>query len=203
MTMQDNPFAAPGSGSPDADASDADATSDDQESPSTVAELGENLKSMAKDQIQNQADSAKAYAVRRIRRVGAALRWAGEGLKEEDELIAGYAERASERISRMADYVDSSTAEKVMEDAGRIARERPAVFFGGAFLLGLAAGRFLKSSQADDSEEPAEVTEGPSHQKGGSNQNRPSKNRGRTGARDRQMSRQNGRSGGASRANAR
>jgi hypothetical protein len=159
MTMQNDPFAsAPNTGNGN-DASGQSSAEDGgsaggASTKSKVSEIGQDLKTFAKDQLVEQADSAKEYAIRRIRRVGSALRWAGEGLREQDDLIAGYAERASERISTMADYVDSTNAQKVMEDAERLARERPALFFGGAFLLGLAAGRFLKSSQAggEDSE---------------------------------------------------
>ncbi|HEY6556163.1 MAG TPA: hypothetical protein VI072_02780, partial [Polyangiaceae bacterium] len=45
-----------------------------------------------------------------------------------------------------ASYVSETDPRDVLQDVQDFARQRPAWFFGGAFLLGLAAGRFLKAS---------------------------------------------------------
>jgi hypothetical protein len=42
--------------------------------------------------------------------------------------------------------VDEITTEGAAEDLRGIARERPAWFFGGAFVLGLALGRFARAT---------------------------------------------------------
>jgi hypothetical protein len=84
--------------------------------------------------------------VSRVRGVGTALRSAGEQLREEDDVVAGYAEKASERIESIASYLDSAEPRELARDAEDLARTHPAWFFGGAFLVGLAAGRFLKAS---------------------------------------------------------
>jgi hypothetical protein len=42
--------------------------------------------------------------------------------------------------------VDHATPRTIARDVHRFAQEKPAWFFGGAFLLGLAVGRFVKSS---------------------------------------------------------
>ena len=62
-------------------------------------------------------------------------------------MVARYAEKASDRIDRTAQYLSTTEPQQIMRDAEAFARREPAVFFGGAFLLGLAVGRFLKSSQ--------------------------------------------------------
>jgi len=100
----------------------------------------------AREQAQSGLDQGRNQVGDRIRHVSSALRSAGDSLREEDEFIARYVTAASERIESVASYVGSADPKAVLRDAQNFARERPAWFFGGAFLLGLAAGRFLKSS---------------------------------------------------------
>ena len=83
----------------------------------------------------------------RIRRVGSALRSASDKLREEDQMAARYADIASEGVERAARYVGSTDLSRAVRDLEGFARRQPALFFGGAFLVGLAAGRFLQSTQ--------------------------------------------------------
>lgn len=82
----------------------------------------------------------------RIRRVGTAMRESGDRVRKEDEMAADYLRMASQRIDRVASYVTSADLSTMAGDTQEFIRKRPAVFFGGAFLVGLAAGRFLKAS---------------------------------------------------------
>jgi hypothetical protein len=63
--------------------------------------------------------------------------------------VAKYADSISDGVDRVANYVGSLEPGALVTDASRFARSKPAWFFGGAFLVGLAAGRFLKSSRPD------------------------------------------------------
>lgn len=111
----------------------------------------DKLKSTAQkglDTVRHQAEDRRDVAAQRVRRFGSAIRTVAQDLRVQDEdLIAKYVESFSERIERAADYVDHFEPQKLAQDTTRFARERPAWFFGGAFMLGLAAARFLKSSQ--------------------------------------------------------
>jgi hypothetical protein len=124
-------------------------SSGDQDFASKTQQTAEQLKNAAVEQVEKvrtQADSAKEHAVERIRRVGSALKSAGDGLQQDDELAARYAARAAERIEHVADYLGSVEPRALIRDAEQLARSKPALFFGGAFLVGLAAGRFLRAS---------------------------------------------------------
>jgi hypothetical protein len=119
-------------------------------------ETAEQLKNAAvegAEQLRQQADSAKEHALHRIRRVGSALKSAGDGLRQEDEFVGRYAERAAEKLDQVAEYLSSTEPRALVRDAEQFARAKPALFFGGAFLLGLAAGRFLKSSGGELNED--------------------------------------------------
>lgn len=93
----------------------------------------------------------RGQVAERIRRVSDLMRDSGERVRKDDEMAAEYFHMASERIDRVASYVGSADLASFAADTQEFVRRRPAVFFGGAFLLGLAAGRFLKASSGSGS----------------------------------------------------
>lgn len=112
-------------------------------------ETAEQLKEAVVDQVnqvRDKAQSAKDHTTDRIRGVATQLRGVGDTLRQEDPLVAGLADRASDGVEGLARYLSSTTPQTFFRDAENLARRQPALFFGGAFLVGLAAGRFLKSS---------------------------------------------------------
>ena len=114
-----------------------------------AAERVETSVTEGAERVRSQADDAKERAAERLRRVASQLDHVGEGLRADDAAVAKLAERASRGIERVADYVSSTDGPGIIRDTEQLARRRPALFFGGAFLLGLAAGRFLRSSRPD------------------------------------------------------
>lgn len=118
-----------------------------------ASQAAEQVKTAAVERVQSARDRAESgitegrtQVADRIRHVSSALRSASDHLREDDDFIASYVETASERIDRIASYVSEANPRDVLHDVQDFARQRPAWFFGGAFLLGLAAGRFLKAS---------------------------------------------------------
>jgi hypothetical protein len=114
-------------------------------------DAADRLKSSAREQVeavQDRAATGRDHAAERIRRVGSAVRGMGRELRDQDDaFVARYADSIGDGIDRVASYVGSLEPAALADDATRFARSRPAWFFGGAFLMGLAAGRFLKSSR--------------------------------------------------------
>lgn len=113
-----------------------------------AAEQVKNTLTSQVEQTRQRAESAKAQTAERIRRVALELRHVSETLHPEDEFAARLTERASGSIDKVAGYISSADLRRLRGDAESLARSRPAVFFGGAFLFGLAVGRFFKSSSA-------------------------------------------------------
>jgi hypothetical protein len=115
-------------------------------------EAAENIKEAAVEKLQSayaSAESMKGQAAERVRKLGSAVRKVGEHLRVEDqEKLAEYAADASERIEGLASYIDSADLGRVIHDTETFARRRSPLFFGGALVMGLAAGRFLRSSGA-------------------------------------------------------
>ncbi len=112
-------------------------------------EAAEQLKGALVDQantVRDKAASAKDHTTERIRGLATQLQNVGESLREQDPLVAGLADRASEGVQGLARYVESTTPQSFVRDTEQLARRQPTLFFGGALLLGLAAGRFLKGA---------------------------------------------------------
>lgn len=84
---------------------------------------------------------------------------AAERLQAEDgNMLAEPAGRAAEQLDRFAGYLREADPTDFLDDLEGLARRRPEVVFGGLFVAGLVAARFLKASRrkrrSDDSAEP-------------------------------------------------
>lgn len=116
-------------------------------------EAGEQLKEAVvsqANQVRGKVESAQRGTSERIRGVATQLENIGEALAEDDPFVAKLAQRASRGVEDMVQYVSQATPQSIVRDTESFARRQPALFFGGAFLLGLAAGRFLKTSAPPD-----------------------------------------------------
>ena len=112
-------------------------------------EAAEQLKDAAVEQVnqvRERAYSARSQASGRIHGVAAHLRELSDTLREDDTLLSDVTERASRGIESVADYVGGATPQSLVRDTERLARRQPALFYGGAFMLGLALGRFMKGA---------------------------------------------------------
>jgi len=102
------------------------------------------------DQVKQQASTRvneqKERAADGLGSVASAIRQASEQLRSENQTLASYADKAVDQIQLFADRMRDKDPAEMVRDAERFARRNPAAFVGGAFVLGLALARFLKSS---------------------------------------------------------
>jgi hypothetical protein len=82
-----------------------------------------------------------------VRQMGQNLRGQAEGQSPVVQYAAQYGERAADQIGRLTDYLRRNDVNHLVREVEGFARRQPALFVGGAFLLGLAGSRFLKSSR--------------------------------------------------------
>jgi ElaB/YqjD/DUF883 family membrane-anchored ribosome-binding protein len=112
-----------------------------------------------RDRAQSGLERGRNELGQRLRRVGSAVRATGDVLREDDDMVARYATVASDQIERAAAYVSNADLRSVARDVERLARTQPVPFFGGAFVIGLIAGRFLRSSgMAGDTESDTDTS---------------------------------------------
>lgn len=100
----------------------------------------------ARERAESGLEQQRAMVSGRVRRFGDALRNTSDQLTGEDQFVQELLDGASDRVQRVAQYIDHARPEDVAYDLQSFARRQPALFFGGAFLVGLAIGRFAKSS---------------------------------------------------------
>lgn len=120
-----------------------------------ASEVGEQVRAQSSE-LANQAqgkvkrtlESQKQKGVGELSGLAEAVRQTSHTLREQQkESVAQYAERAAEQMDRMAQYFESRDVGELLNEAEMFARRHPEAFLGGAFMMGLVAGRFLKSSR--------------------------------------------------------
>mgnify|MGYP003546928613 CR=1 FL=1 len=117
-----------------------------------VEKAAEQVRAATEERVnaaQQRAQATKDQAAERVRKLSSAVRKIGEHMRIEDQqYIAERASQASERLDAVAAYIAEAELSTLVRDAEDLARRKPAMVFGGTFLLGFAAARLLKSGDA-------------------------------------------------------
>ncbi len=108
-----------------------------------ASEYAEQGREKAVGQLATQKDRASSE----LGGIARALRTTGEQLREQDQdSISHYVDQAAEQTERFSGYLSERDANELVGEVEDYARNRPAIFLGGAVMLGVVAARFLKSS---------------------------------------------------------
>jgi len=131
-----------------------------REAKETIKTKTKEVVAQAKEYGGEYAQHGKEQAANRIRGFSESMRQTANRFEqEEDPNIARYTRLLAEKLENAATYVRERDLKQLQEDGEKLARQHPAVFFGGMFVVGLAAARFLKAS-ADRQEWPEEPEAG-------------------------------------------
>ena len=107
---------------------------------SAVREAQETGQSFVKNQKESLAGRFSEYAN--------AVQSMSEKLRgDEDNILAGPAEKAAGSLSRSSDYLREKEPAELLDDLESLARRKPELVFGGLFVVGFAAARFFKASR--------------------------------------------------------
>jgi hypothetical protein len=101
-----------------------------------------------KQNVTSRVDEQKNRAADGLGGIANVFRSAGNELRNENEMVAQYVDMASDQLKRFADQIREKGVTDMLDDVHTFARRRPALFIGGAFLVGLGIARFLKSTAA-------------------------------------------------------
>jgi hypothetical protein len=143
-----NPGATTPGGDPAALALKEDASNGARELTQEVKVIASDAAGQARKTAESQLAGGKDRAVEGLENVADVLRDAGEHLREKEEnALPDYIVQAADQVDLMARYLRRHTLGQVFSDVEQYARREPALFLGGAFVLGLFGGRFLKSSR--------------------------------------------------------
>lgn len=138
-------------------ASNADAV---DTTPSAMAQkIGEQTRKVVADVQHNASEQVRSGIDSSMQRAAGALKGVADSLHNGtamDEAGAGrYVRQAGDQVRRAADYLENTDVKKLARDTESFARRQPAVFLGGAFVLGIVAARLFKNSQRADAQETA------------------------------------------------
>ena len=107
---------------------------------SAVRNAHETGQSFVKSQKENLATRFSEYAN--------AVQSMSEKLRgDDDNILAGPAEKAAGSLNRISDYLREKDPAEVLDDLESLARRKPELVFGGLFVVGFAAARFFKASR--------------------------------------------------------
>lgn len=118
-----------------------------------LAETAESLKQSAAaalDTVKGVAvetgEREKNYAAERMGDFAKAVHGAADQLHTQLPGASGYIHEAAAGLERASTTLHDSSIEDVLGAFTKLARQQPALLFGGAVLAGISLSRFLKSS---------------------------------------------------------
>jgi gas vesicle protein len=101
----------------------------------------------AKDTVKDQLSTQKDRATDSMGGFTDALHQTGQQLRQNGQGAFGdYADSLASQVDRAVGFLRERDVDQLVSDVENFARKQPALFIGGAVLLGIAVGRFLKSS---------------------------------------------------------
>ena len=118
-----------------------------QDAKDTASEVVNQVQQRAGDQINRQKEttaSELSTVVNAVRRFGESLNNEGNG--PIARFAAQYGDKAANSLDRLAKYLRDQEPKQLLEDVQNFGRRQPALLIGGAFLLGFAGARVIKSS---------------------------------------------------------
>lgn len=123
-----------------------------QQSANEVADQTKQAASQVTDQAKQAAQSQlavrKDQTAHGLNTVASAVHDMGDKLRQNSQTssYAQYADEAANQIQRFSGYLRNHDVREIVDQAEDWMRRDPMIALGGAFVLGLVAARFLKSS---------------------------------------------------------
>lgn len=113
---------------------------------STAKEQAKRAAAQVTEQAKTTADTRLNDVAQEVNSVAEAVRQTSLEVSGESETVARYGERIADQLESVSSYLNEKGVEDVLTDLQDFARRQPAVFLGGAFMLGMVVGRFIRSS---------------------------------------------------------
>ena len=113
-----------------------------------VSDKASELADRAKEHGRTFLEQQKERVASEISAYSEAAQRAADRLESEsDTNLSSYVTSAADHLNRLGNRIREQSLGGLVDDVEDIARQRPEVFYGGLFVAGLAAARFLKASK--------------------------------------------------------
>ena len=109
----------------------------------------------ASKKATSKIDEQKANWAQDLSSVADSIRQIGDSLRDGEKpygiakVSAGYTDKVADKVEEVSGYLDNRDLGEMLGDLKKFAHRNPALFLGGAFALGIAAARFLKSGSSN------------------------------------------------------
>lgn len=115
--------------------------------PGSASELGDEAKKAAQARAEEGADTAKRNFSSTASHGAEALSRAADSFRDQgEESLAQTTGSIASGLSDYAEHLEKRTAEDLIQDAVRLARQNPTLFVLGSVGIGLVLSRFFKAS---------------------------------------------------------
>ena len=124
-----------------------------QQAKQTGGEIMNQVQQRAGSQISQQKESAASdlsTIVNAVRQFGESL--SGEANGPIARYAAQYGDKAAQKLEHLSTYIREQDPKQLLNDVQNFGRRRPAWLLGGAFILGFAGARLIRSSMEAASE---------------------------------------------------
>ena len=114
-----------------------------------AAKVGDKAKTFASDtgrKIESALDAQRGTGADYLQNMAGLVHQTADVFEREVPQASRYIHQAAEQIDTMAEAVRTKNVREAVGDVQDFARRQPALFFGGALLLGFAAVRLFKTS---------------------------------------------------------
>ena len=110
----------------------------------------------AGEKVASRLDIQKDRTAEGLGSVAQALRQTSDQLRNDNRGggMHEYVSSAASQVERFSDYLRSTNTRELVNGVEQFARQQPALFIGGAFMLGLIGARFLKSTSQTRGADP-------------------------------------------------
>lgn len=116
----------------------------------TLKAEAQSFASVAQDRVMSEAQKGQEAATRTLGDFANAIRRAGEELAQNDQSPASrLVQRAADGLEDFSRGLEGKHPGDLLNDVRDFGRRNPMAFIGGAVLLGLALGRFVRASEPE------------------------------------------------------
>jgi hypothetical protein len=118
-----------------------------QQAKHATGEIANQVQQRAGEQVDRQKETAAnelLQVVNAVRQLGQTL--SGEANGPIARYAAEYSDKAADSLERLTNYIREQDPKRLLNDVQNFGRRQPALLLGGAFLLGFAGARLVKSS---------------------------------------------------------
>ena len=116
-----------------------------QQAGEKTSEIREQARTKLRDQLQERSTDVG----RQLSSVGGAVNEAAQKLRGDGNTSAAdLTERAGEKVSQVATYLEQADGDRVLRDLEEFGRRQPMLAAVGGLAVGFVASRFLKASAA-------------------------------------------------------